>query len=117
MTTPRYSEHLRRLTSGAGFDVRTFDCPSSLLNSELPDAEACLIIDVHLPEMNGVELYKALAAAGCTLPVILITAHADEETRDLACDISPFALLIKPFGRDLLVNSIETALQREKRPP
>ena len=112
---PSILRALRRLISGAGFDVRTFNRPSSLLNSELPDAEACLIIDVHLPEMNGVELYQTLAAAGCTLPVILITAHADEETRDLARSIHPFALLIKPFGRDLLVNSIETALQREKR--
>ena len=56
------------------------------------------------------ELCETLAASGCRLPVILITAHTDEETRRLAEGASPVALLIKPFGRELLVNSIESAL-------
>jgi FixJ family two-component response regulator len=72
---------LRRLIAGAGFDVRTFDRPSVLLGSSLPTADACLVVDVYLPEMNGVELCSALAASGCRLPVILVTAHADETTR------------------------------------
>ena len=101
---------LSRLVSGAGFEVRTFDRPSALLNSDLPKAGACLIVDIDLPEMNGVDLCATLAASGCRLPVILITAHTDEETRRLACDANPIALLIKPFGRELLVNSIQSAL-------
>jgi two-component system, LuxR family, response regulator FixJ len=107
---PSILRALRRLLSGAGFDVRTFDRPSTLLESDLPKAGACLIVDIDLPEMNGVELCTTLAASGCRLPVILITAHADEETRRLAHDANPIALLIKPFGRELLVNSIESAL-------
>ena len=107
---PSILRALRRLVSGAGFDVRTFDRPSTLLNSDLPTAGACLIIDIHLPEMNGVELCRALASSGCSLPVILITAHTDEETRRLAAEAHAVALLIKPFGRELLVNSIESAL-------
>ncbi len=107
---PSILRALRRLISGAGFEVRAFDRPSALLKSELPMTEACLIVDVHLPEMNGVELCETLAASGCRLPVILITAHTDEQTRNLADSAHPVALLIKPFGRDLLVNSIETAL-------
>ena len=105
---------LRRLLSGAGFDVRTFDRPSTLLKSDLPKAGACLVVDVHLPEMNGVELCATLAASGCGLPVILITAHTDEETRKLADDAHPVALLIKPFGRELLVSSIQNALLAEQ---
>ena len=101
---------LRRLVSGAGFDVRTFERPSTLLKSALPNAQACLVVDIDLPEMNGVELCRMLAASGCTLPVILITAHADEETRRLADEVHPVALLIKPFGRSLLINSIRSAL-------
>ena len=107
---PSILRALRRLVSGAGFDVWTFDRPSTLLKSDLPKSGACLIIDIDLPEMNGVELCATLAASGCRLPVILITAHTDEETRRLACDANPIALLIKPFGRELLVNSIESAL-------
>ena len=81
---PSILRALRRLVSGAGFDVRTFDRPSTLLKSDLPKAGACLIVDIDLPEMNGVELCETLAASGCRLPVILITAHTDEETRRLA---------------------------------
>lgn len=107
---PSILRALRRLVIGAGFDVRTFDRPSTLLRSDLPKAGACLIVDIDLPEMNGVELCETLAASGCRLPVILITAHTDEETRRLADGAGPVALLIKPFGRELLVNSIESAL-------
>ena len=102
---------LRRLLSGAGFDVRAFARPTAVLNADLPTAEACLVVDVHLPEMSGIELCAKLATAGCRLPVILITAHADEQTRGLAESAHPMALLIKPFNRDLLVNSINTALR------
>jgi FixJ family two-component response regulator len=101
---------LQRLVSGAGFEVRTFDRPSTLLKSDLPKTGACLIIDIDLPEMNGVELCATLATSGCRLPVILITAHTDDETRRLADGAHPVALLIKPFGREVLVDSIQTAL-------
>ena len=107
---PSILRALRRLVSRAGFDVQTFDRPSALLKSELPNTAACLIVDIDLPEMNGVELCETLAGSGCTLPVILITAHTDEETRMLADGAHPVALLIKPFGRDLLINSIQSAL-------
>lgn len=109
---PSILRALRRLISGAGFDVRTFDRPSALLQRDLPTAEACLIVDIDLPEMNGVELCAALAASGSRLPVILITAHTDEQTRALARRAHPITLLVKPFARSLLMNSIETALHR-----
>jgi len=107
---PSILRALRRLVAGAGFDVRTFDRPSTLLKSDLPTAGACLVVDIDLPEMSGVELCATLSASGCKLPVILITAHTDEETRRLADDAHPVTVLIKPFGRDLLVNSIQSAL-------
>jgi len=107
---PSILRALRRLLSGAGFDVLTFDRPSALLKSDLPKAGACLIVDIDLPEMNGVELCATLATSGCKLPVILITAHTDDETRRLADDAHPVALLIKPFGRELLMDSINSAL-------
>ncbi len=101
---------LRRLIAGAGFDVRTFDRPSVLLKSELPKSHACLVVDIHLPEMDGTQLCETLARRGCSLPVVMITAHGDEETRKLAKRASPVALLIKPFARDRLLNSITKAL-------
>ena len=111
---PSVLRALRRLISGAGFDVRVFDRPSELLKDDLPKTDACLVVDVHLPEMSGVELCETLGASGCRLPVVLITAHADDETRTLALSAHPVAFLIKPFGRAELVNSIQLALSAGK---
>jgi FixJ family two-component response regulator len=105
---------LRRLICGAGFDVRTSDRPSDLLRSNLPTAGACMIVDINLPEMNGIELCEELAASGCRLPVILITAYTDEDSRALASRAHPVALLMKPISRALLMSSIEAALQDGK---
>jgi FixJ family two-component response regulator len=109
---PSILRALRRLLSGAGFDVRTFDRPSALLKSDLPKKDACLVIDIDLPEMNGVELCKTLAATDRLLPFILITAHADQVTLGLAKEVNPVALLTKPFKRDLLLNCVATALEQ-----
>jgi len=75
---PSILRALQRLISGAGFDVRVFDRPSELLKDDLPKTHACLVVDVHLPEMSGVELCETLGASGCRLPVVLITADAGE---------------------------------------
>ena len=108
---PSILRALRRLISGAGFDVRVFDRPSELLEKDdLPKTDACLVVDVHLPEMSGVELCETLEASGCRLPVVLITADAGDGTRTHALSAHPVALLIKPFRRAELVNSIQLAL-------
>jgi simple sugar transport system permease protein len=93
-----------------GFSAITFDCPHSLLESEIPATDACLVLDVHLPEMTGVELSFALSAAGCRLPVILITGYRDQATSELAGRANPFALLFKPFTRKALLDAISGAL-------
>ena len=100
----------RQVISSAGFDVWTFDRPITLLNSELQKAGACMVADIDLLEMKRVKLRESLAASGCRLPIILITAHTDEETGAVASKSDPAALLFKPFGRDLFVNSIRKVL-------
>ena len=101
---------LHRALATAGFDVRTFDRPSALLQSELPMSHACLVIDVQLPEMNGIKLCETLAESNRLLPFIFITAHNDEGTRELTRRANPVATLIKPFGRESLLAAIEKAL-------
>jgi len=88
---------LRRLMLSAGFQVMAFDRPRAVLDSELPKTDACLIVDVHLPEMNGVQLCETLAASGCRLPVIMITGSLDEATRELTHRAKAVAVLFKPF--------------------
>jgi FixJ family two-component response regulator len=106
---------LRRLMLSAGFQVMAFDRPRAVLDSELPETDACLIVDVHLPEMNGVQLCETLAASGCRLPVIMITGHLDETTRELTHRAKAVAVLFKPFTRDALLEAISYALGAVKR--
>jgi FixJ family two-component response regulator len=105
---------LRRLMLSAGFQVMAFDRPRAVLDSELPKNDACLVVDVHLPEMNGVQLCETLAAAGCQLPVIMITGHIDQATRELVRRAKAVALLFKPFTRDSLLEAIAAALATGK---
>jgi FixJ family two-component response regulator len=105
---------LRRLMLSAGFQVMAFDRPRAVLDSELPKTDACLVVDVHLPEMNGVQLCETLAAAGCQLPVIMITGHIDQATRELVRRAKAVALLFKPFTRDSLLEAIAAALAAGK---
>jgi FixJ family two-component response regulator len=101
---------LRRLLEFSGFEVRAFDRPSALQAASLPDSDTCLIFDVYLPEMTGVELYQALTASGCCLPLILITAHIDDATRAMTEQVKAAAVLIKPFSRDSLLAAIRLGL-------
>ena len=101
---------LRRLMLSAGFRVIAFDRPGAVLASELPTTDACLLVDVHLPEMNGMQLCESLAASGCRLPVIMITGHLDKVTRELARRSKAVAVLFKPFTRDSLLEAIAAAL-------
>ncbi len=91
-----------------------FDRPDAVLDSELPKANACLVVDVHLPEMNGVQLCETLAASGCRLPVIMITGHVDQATRELVQRAKAVAVLFKPFTRDSLLEAISEALAAGK---
>jgi FixJ family two-component response regulator len=101
---------LRRMTLSAGFQVLAFDRPGAVLDSELPKTNACLVVDVHLPEMNGVQLCETLAASGCHLPIIMITGNIDQATRELVRHANAVAVLFKPFTRAALLEAIALAL-------
>jgi FixJ family two-component response regulator len=105
---------LRRLMLSAGFRVMAFDRPRAVLDSELPKSDACLVVDVHLPEMNGVQLCETLVATGCQLPVIMITGHIDPATRELVRQAKAIAVLFKPFTRTSLLEAIAAALAAGK---
>jgi two-component system, LuxR family, response regulator FixJ len=105
---------LRRLLAGAGFKVQAFDRPSACLAADLPRSNGCFLIDIHLPEINGVELCQALANTGRLLPVILMTGHIDPATEVIARSGNPVAVLTKPFSRAVLMDAIRKALQSAK---
>lgn len=102
---------LMRLLRALGFLVEGFERPSALLARELPSRNACLIVDINLPEMNGVELCERLAQAGCKLPSIIITGHSDVETQRLAREAQAVAVFIKPVHEQPLLDAIARAVE------
>jgi len=106
----RLLRSLARLIRSADVNALTFERPAHLLASEVPKTNACLLLDVHLPEMNGVQLYEKLAVARHDLPVIMMTGRDDPQTRHLLERVSAIAVLIKPFDESLLLDAIFRAL-------
>lgn len=101
---------LARLLRSAGFNVQTFERPSLLLAGKLPTLNACLIVDINLPEMNGVELCRELVQAGCRLPMILITGRNPEAIDRLVKEGEVLALLYKPLDEEPLLEAIGRAI-------
>jgi FixJ family two-component response regulator len=99
---------LSRLLHSAGYTVKAFGSGQELLDSGA-DAD-CFVLDIHLGTMNGFELDERLRAAGSQSPIIFITAHDDEATRDRARRLQPQAYLRKPFPADALLAAVRAAL-------
>src|SRR5258705_705758 len=102
----RLLRSLARLIRSAEVNALTFERPAHLLASEVPKTNACLLLDVHLPEMNGVQLYEKLAVARHDLPVLMMTGRDDPQTRHLLERLSDVAFLIKSFNEAQLIDAI-----------
>ena len=111
----RFLRALGRLIRSAGVNALTFDRPTHLLASEVPKTNVCLLLDVHLPEMNGVQLYEMLTVARHDLPVIMMTGCDDSHTRHLLQRVNAVAILIKPFDEAVLFDAIFRALALSRR--
>jgi two-component system response regulator FixJ len=107
---PSVLRSLRRLISASGFDVKTFGSPSELLASEIPRSNACMVVDIDMPEMTGIEMCEVLKGSGRVLPTILITGRTDAGTRSLAAQSGAVAVLFKPFEEEPLLDAIARAI-------
>ena len=107
---PSTLHSLKRLVSAFGFEVKTFARPSELLASETPRSNACMVVDIDMPEMNGIEMCEVLKGSGRGLPTILITGRTDARTRSLAAQSDAIAVLFKPFDDKPLLEAIGRAL-------
>jgi FixJ family two-component response regulator len=87
-----------------------FTTAEEFLQSPHQPAPDCLILDVHLPGLNGFELKERLTAEGRAVPVVFITAYADDQVRELARQSSAIAFLEKPFEEQLLLDAVAQAL-------
>jgi FixJ family two-component response regulator len=104
---------LDRLIRSVRLDVRVFASAEEFLTCAPPLKPDCLILDVNLPGMSGIELHRHLLARKYNLPIIFITAHgSDERARLEAASDWTIAYLIKPFGGDELLDAVNVALKR-----
>jgi FixJ family two-component response regulator len=104
-------ESLSGLIRSVGFGVLVFASAEEFLNSNHLSDTDCLILDVRMPGMNGLELQRRLAASPMSIPVIFITAHGDEEARVRALNGGAVEYLLKPFSEDALLKAIDMALK------
>jgi FixJ family two-component response regulator len=103
-------EALKGLLRSAGFGAETYASGEEFLRSGGLEETECLILDVRMPGMSGVELRRYLELAGHDIPVIFITAHGDDSTRAQALGESVVGFLTKPFSDDALLEAIGRAL-------
>jgi FixJ family two-component response regulator len=96
-------ESLKMLFESADFDAEIFASAEEFLSAGHPAESECLVLDVQLPGISGIELQKRLRAKGHNIAVIFITAHPDEHIRQLAMNAGATSFFAKPFsGNDLL---------------
>ena len=103
-------ESLHGLLRSVGFFVQVFSSAEEFLNSDHFDKTDCLILDVRMPGITGIELQRQLRAKGCRIPIIFISAHADEETRNQAMGGGAVAFLEKPLCEERVLAALKTAL-------
>jgi FixJ family two-component response regulator len=100
---------LKRLLRAAGWTVATFASAEEFLDFPAAPAPGCLVVDVHLPGLNGLELQARLRAEGRSIPTVFITAYEDEQVREKALQSGAKAFLQKPFDDAVLLDAVERA--------
>lgn len=103
---------LKRLLESAEFRVATYASAAEFLDGEASAGPACLILDIHLGGMSGLELLSRLRQSGQSVPVLVITAHDDAQTREAAAQAGCTAYFRKPLDAKALLEEVVTATKR-----
>ena len=105
-----FREAMTSLMKSLGFEVEAFSSAECFLASPCLGSTSCLIADVHMPTMSGIELHRQLVASGRVIPVILITAYPDDNVRARALAAGVICYLSKTFDDDALLGFVRSAL-------
>jgi FixJ family two-component response regulator len=103
-------DSLRDLLEAAGLAARCFGSAEEFLKSDLHRRAGCLIVDIRMPKMSGLELQANLKEEECNIPIIFITAHGDARMRIQAMREGAVEFLAKPFDHQLLLRRVRAAL-------
>jgi RNA polymerase sigma factor (sigma-70 family) len=106
-------EALTSLLRAKGWKVFSFDSAQAFLSAQLPDSPSCLVLDLQLPGISGLELQEKLAANGGP-PVVFISGHADIPSSVKAIKAGALEFLSKPFDDDELLGAIRTAIEKDR---
>jgi FixJ family two-component response regulator len=112
---PAIRDALTSLLRSVGLAVETFGSAQEFCNRQPPDGPACLVLDVRLPGVSGLDLQRELAAAPLSLPIIFITGHGDIPMAVRTMKAGAVEFLTKPFRDQDLLDAIQQALERDRR--
>ena len=108
-----YRLAVQRLLKSAGFSAQSFACAEEFLDSGCQRETGCLIADIRMPGMSGLDLQAKLNADHCPIPIIFVTAHGDEKMRLQAMRGGAVKFLAKPFDGEILLEGVRAALGSE----
>ena len=106
------ADSTRYLIHSFGFQAKAFASAHEFLGSRYVEEVACLILDIRMPEMDGLELQHRLAEINKRVPIVFVTAHANDNEVKRALEGGAVAVLRKPVSEGLLLNAIQAALGR-----
>ena len=105
---------IQGMLKSVGLKAETFGTPQEFLCMQRPDGPSCLVLDVELPGVSGLDFQRELAAAGIRIPIIFITGHGDIPMSVKAMKSGALEFLTKPFQDEDLINAIHQALDRDR---
>src|SRR5499433_3781096 len=112
---PSVRSSLKFLLSTVGLQTETFDSANSFLHKKRPDVPSCLVLDVRLPGLSGLDFQRELAARNICIPIIFLTGHGDIPMTVRAMKAGAVEFLTKPFRDQDLLDAIRVALERDRR--
>jgi RNA polymerase sigma factor (sigma-70 family) len=111
---PSVRASLKFLISTVGLQVESFDSADTFLHRKPPDAPSCLVLDVRLPGLSGLDLQRELAARNIRIPIVFVTGHGDIPMSVRAMKAGAVEFLTKPFHDQDLLDAIRIALERDR---
>ena len=111
---PSVRRAIKRLVGSVGLEVELFGSAQEFLRSKRPDAPGCLVLDIRLPGVSGLDFQRELAQANIHIPIIFITAHGDIPMTVRAMKAGAVEFLTKPFRDQDLLDAIQIALERDR---
>jgi FixJ family two-component response regulator len=111
---PLYRRSSERLVRSVGFSVQSFESARDFLSGRRPNVPSCLVLDVRLPGLSGLDLQRELAEAGVHIPIIFVTGHGDIPMSVQAMKAGAVEFLTKPFRDQALLDAIRQAIGRDQ---